>query len=58
VTVTCNAEFVGPASEGELVEGIGEVVHRGGSLIFVRATLRAADRVVLTASGVVKRLRQ
>lgn len=58
VTVTCNCEFVGPAGEGELVEGVGEVVRRGGSLIFVRATLRTADRVVLTASGVIKKVRQ
>lgn len=58
VTVTCNCEFVGPAGEGDLVEGVGEVVRRGGSLIFVRATLRSADRVVLTASGVVKKWRK
>lgn len=58
VTVTCNCEFVGPAAEGDLVEGVGEVVRSGGSLIFVRATLRSADRIVLTASGVVKKVRQ
>lgn len=58
VTVTCNSEFVGPAQEGDLVEGVGEVVRRGGSLVFVRATLHCGDRVILTASGVVKRLRQ
>lgn len=58
VTVTCNCDFVGPAGEGELVEGVGEVVRRGGSLIFVRATLRGADRVILAASGVVKKVRQ
>lgn len=58
VTVTCNSEFVGPAEEGDLVEGVGEVVRSGGSLIFVRATLRCAGRVILTASGVVKRLQR
>ncbi|MEX1197688.1 MAG: PaaI family thioesterase [Pseudohongiellaceae bacterium] len=57
VTVTCNVEFVGPAAEGDLVEGVGEVVRRGGSLIFVRATLRSAGRIILTASGVVKKVR-
>lgn len=58
VTVTCNCDFVGPAGEGDLVEGYGEVVRRGGSLVFVRVTLRSEERVILTASGVVKRVRQ
>lgn len=57
VTVSCNSEFVGPAQEGDLVRGVGEVIRRGGSLVFVRATLYAGDAVILTASGVVKRLR-
>ena len=57
VTVSCNSEFVGPAQEGDLVQGVGEVIRRGGSLVFVRATLYAGDSVILTASGVVKRLR-
>jgi len=54
ITVTCSSEFVGPASEGDLIEGEGEVVRRGRSLVFVRATLRSAGQVILTASGVVK----
>ncbi len=56
VTVTCNNEFIGPAASGDVVEGLGEVTRRGGSLIFTRATLRANGRIILTASAVIKRL--
>lgn len=58
VTVTCNNEFIGPAAEGELVEGYGEVLRRGGSLIFTRCTLRVGERTILNASAVVKRIRK
>jgi uncharacterized protein (TIGR00369 family) len=57
VTVTCNNEFIGPAFAGDLVMGRGEVTRRGGSLIFTRVTLEANGKTILTASGVVKRLR-
>lgn len=58
VTVSCNSEFIAPVAEGALVCGRGEVIRRGGSLIFVRVTLTVDDSVVLTSSGVVKLLRQ
>lgn len=57
VTVTCNNEFAGAANEGDLVCGRGEVIRRGGSLVFTRVLLTVNDRTVLTASAVVKRLR-
>ena len=56
-TVTCNNEFVGPAVAGDLVCGVAEVTRRGGSLVFVRAVLSVEDRVILTSSAVIKRLR-
>lgn len=58
VTVSCSNEFIGSAGEGDLVEGRGEIMRRGGSLVFVRAELRAGDRLLLTASSVLKRLRR
>ncbi|MEX0617784.1 MAG: PaaI family thioesterase [Pseudohongiellaceae bacterium] len=57
VTVTCNNEFMAPAYANDLVTGRGEVIKRGGSLIFTRCQLKARDQVILTASGVIKRLR-
>lgn len=58
VTVTCNNEFIGPAEAGDVVEGLGEVTRRGGSLIFTRATLTANGNTILTASAVIKQLRK
>jgi uncharacterized protein (TIGR00369 family) len=58
VTVTCNNEFVGPAFEGDLVIGRGEVTRKGGSLIFVRAIIEVDGKPVLTSSGVVKRVKR
>ncbi|MEX2132158.1 MAG: PaaI family thioesterase [Pseudohongiellaceae bacterium] len=56
-TVTCNNEFIAPAIAGDLVIGKGELVKRGGSLIFVRAEFKVNDRIILSSSGVIKRLR-
>jgi uncharacterized protein (TIGR00369 family) len=56
VTVTCNNEFVGPAFEGNLVTGRGEVTRKGGSLIFARAVIEANGKPILTSSAVLKRV--
>lgn len=58
ITVTCNNEFVAPAYAGDLVEGFGEVVKRGKSMVFVRCQLRVKGEVILTSSAVVKRMRK
>ncbi len=57
VTATLNAEFVGSAHAGDLVEGTGELVRAGGALLFVRGLITTADRPLLTFSGVVKKVR-
>ena len=57
VTATLNGEFIGSVHVGELVEGTGEVIKAGGSLIFLRGTLRVEERPVLAFSGVVKKIR-
>ena len=49
-------KFIDAAYEGELVEGHGEVVRAGGSILFLRATLTSAGRPVLTFSGTIKRI--
>ncbi len=54
VTVSCNSEFVGPAHEGDLVLGRGEVIRKGRSLVFARAVLEVEGEPILTASGVLK----
>lgn len=51
VTVSLNAEFVGPAHVGDLIEGRGEVVRAGGSLVFLRGTISTGGRTIMTYSG-------
>lgn len=58
VTVTLNGEFVGSVQAGSLVEGTGEVVRAGGSLIFVRGRIAVGDEPVMTYSGVIKKVRR
>ena len=54
VTVSCNNEFIAPASEGADT-GEAETIRRGRNMIFMRCLLRAGDQIVLTSS-VIKRL--
>ena len=56
VTVSCHSDFVAPGMPGDLIEASGEVVRRTRSLAFVRGQLAAGGRVLLTYSGIVKRI--
>ncbi|PCJ26248.1 MAG: thioesterase [SAR86 cluster bacterium] len=57
-TVSCNCEFIAPALKGALIYGKGEVIRRGGSMVFVRCELLEEETVVLIASAVIKRIRK
>ena len=57
VTVSLNCEFVAAGKLGDVVESVGEVVRRTGSLAFVRGQVSVGDSVLLNYSGIVKRLR-
>jgi uncharacterized protein (TIGR00369 family) len=56
VTVSLNCEFVSAGQEGEMVEARCEVIRRTGRLTFVRGTVFAGDRVLLTCSSILKRI--
>lgn len=58
VTVSLNGEFVGPAYEGDLIEGRGEVVRAGGSLIFLRGLISTGGKTMMSFSGVVKKVKR
>ncbi|MFZ5723685.1 MAG: PaaI family thioesterase [Pseudomonadota bacterium] len=63
VTVSATCDFVDAGRDGELLTGIGETVKLTGSLAFTRAILvadrgGAGERVLMTASGVIKRVRK
>ena len=44
VTVSFACEFLDAAREGELVEGSGEIMRAGGSMIFLRGLLKSGER--------------
>ena len=56
VTLSFTSEFIDAAKEGELIEGHGEVVRAGRSILFLRGMLTSAGRPLLTFSGTIKRI--
>jgi acyl-coenzyme A thioesterase PaaI-like protein len=58
VTVAFACEFLDAVREGELIECDGEVTRAGGSLIFLRGTLRSGERKLFTFSGTIKRVKR
>ena len=55
VTASFNSEFIDAVREGEIVEGSGEVVRAGRSMVFVRGLLSTGGRPVLTFSAIIKK---
>ena len=58
VTVSFACEFLDAAREGELVEGLGEIMRAGGSMIFLRGLLTSGERKLFTFSGTIKRVKR
>ena len=58
VTVSFAGEFLDAAREGELVEGSGEIMRAGGSMIFLRGLLSSGERKLFTFSGTIKRVKR
>ena len=58
VTVSFACEFLDAAREGELVEGTGEIMRAGGSMIFLRGVLKSGERSLFTFSGTIKRVKR
>jgi acyl-coenzyme A thioesterase PaaI-like protein len=58
VTVSFACEFLDAAREGELVEGSGEIMRAGGSMIFLRGVLKSGERPLFTFSSTIKRMKR
>ena len=58
VTVSFACEFLDAAREGELVEGTGDIMRAGGSMIFLRGVLKSAECPLFTFSGTIKRVKR
>ncbi|MDB5452947.1 MAG: hypothetical protein JWO33_1525 [Caulobacteraceae bacterium] len=56
VTLSFNSEFIATARPGELIEATGEIVKAGKSVIFIRGEIFTGARMLLTFSGVIKRV--
>ena len=55
VTVTMNAEFLGPGPVGAFITATGEATRIGGSLMFARGMVEADGKPLLAFSGSLKR---
>jgi len=55
VTATFNAELVGTARAGQLVECRGDVVKAGRSMVFVRGLITCEGEPVMSFSSVLKK---
>jgi acyl-coenzyme A thioesterase PaaI-like protein len=58
VTVSFACEFLDAAHQGELIECDGEITRAGGSLIFLRGTLKSGERALFTFSATIKRIKR
>ncbi|WP_026941067.1 PaaI family thioesterase [Hellea balneolensis] len=56
VTVAFNCEFLAGSKVGQLMEGSGEVLRAGRSIIFVRGMITADKEVCLNFSGAIKKI--
>ncbi len=57
VTVAFTSEFLSGPIEGQLIEGHGEVLRAGSSIIFVRGILSADGVPCLNFSGTIKKFK-
>ena len=57
VTVALESQFLDAGWPGELIEADGEVTRAGASLIFARGRVYTGERVLLTFSGIIKKIR-
>ena len=54
VTVSLNSEFVSSGRQGDLIEARATLTRRGRSLSFAQGQVTSEDRILLTASAVLK----
>jgi len=57
VTASLHGDFVDSAAVGEFIEGGGEVVRAGGSMVFIRGLITTGGRTLMSFSGIVKKVK-
>jgi uncharacterized protein (TIGR00369 family) len=58
LTVSMTINYHAPAQTGDLLEAEGWVTGGGRSLVFIAGDLKVGSRLIATATGVFKRVRQ
>ena len=58
VTVSFNSEFISAGEIDHLIKGAATITLKTGSMVFVRGEVKQDDRILMTFSSVVKRLRK
>lgn len=58
VTVNLSGDFLSPVSVGDRVQAVGEVTRAGGRLIYVRGLVTAKDKLCLSFTSVITRVRR
>ncbi|WP_425230398.1 PaaI family thioesterase [Sphingomonas sp.] len=56
VTVNLSGDFLDSARTGEWVEARGEITRAARSLLFVRGLVTAAERPILSFTGIIKKV--
>lgn len=57
VTVGFNSEFIASGNAGDMVIARGECLRKTKSMVFARGSLMVGDDILMTFSGVLKRLK-
>ena len=57
VTLQMDSQFLSPGREGDIIVASGEVTRAGASVVFVRGQLTCGERVILTFTGIMKRMK-
>ena len=50
-TISLTSDFIGAAKAGDWIEGRAEVLRMGRAVCFLRAEMRAGERLLMSASG-------
>lgn len=57
-TVSFNADFMASGNRNEIIKARSEVIRRTGQMVFMRGEIYTDERVILTCSAVLRRMRQ
>jgi len=57
VTMQLDAKFLSPGRVGDVIIATGKVTRAGASVIFAEGELKSGERILLTFTGILKRIK-